>query len=226
MARMARAVVPGLPHHITQRGNRRQDVFFNDADRTVYIDLMSDWCARCGVSVWAYCLMDNHVHLIAVPETSDALARAIGEAHRRYTRHVNQRMEWTGHLWQSRFASYVMDEDHLIAAARYIERNPVEAGLSRSARAYRWSSARAHLTGKDDALVTVAPLLDIVPDWKGLVASPADTDQTALIEKHSRTGRPLGGDTFMAMLEKKLGRTLKRQKPGPKPAKDRAANRS
>ena len=217
MARLARAVAAGMPHHVTQRGNRRQDVFFCDADRELYIDLMADWCTRCGVEIWAYCLMDNHVHLIAVPEAPDGLARAIGEAHRRYTRHVNQREDWTGHLWQSRFASYAMDETHLIAAARYVERNPVEAGAVRAARDYRWSSARAHLAGRDDALCTVRPLLEIVPDWRALLRRAEDAADAALIEKHSRTGRPLGSDHFVAGLETALGRPLRKRKPGPKP---------
>jgi putative transposase len=114
-----------MPHHITQRGNRRQTTFFCEEDYAAYLELMSQWCAQEGVQVWAYCLMPNHVHLIAVPETEDGLRRAIGEAHRRYTRRVNFRQRWRGHLWQGRFASFVMDESYLLAAARYVELNPV-----------------------------------------------------------------------------------------------------
>ena len=125
MGRIARVVIPGLPHHVTQRGNRRQQTFFCDQDYRGYLALMGDWCRRCGVGVWAYCLMPNHAHLIVVPQTQDGLRRGIGEAHRRYTLAVNTRQRWTGHLWQGRFASVVMDETHLIAAARYIELNPV-----------------------------------------------------------------------------------------------------
>src|SRR3990172_7401077 len=129
MARLARVVVPGYPHHVTQRGNRRQATFFDDDDYQAYRDLMAEWCRRCGVRVWAYCLMPNHVHLIAVPGSPEALRQAVGEAHRRYTRLVNFREGWRGHLWQGRFASFVMDEGHLLAAARYVERSPVRAGL-------------------------------------------------------------------------------------------------
>jgi len=129
MARVARVVAPGLPHHVTQRGNRRMDAFFCEDDYAVYLALMAEWCARYEVVVWAYCLMPNHVHLVAVPETLEGLSRAIGEAHRRYTRHVNFREGWRGHLWQERFASFVMDQDHLLTAMRYIELNPVKAGL-------------------------------------------------------------------------------------------------
>ena len=125
MARLARIVVPGMPHHITQRGNRRQQTFFNSDDYSVYIDLMAQWCREQGVRIWAYCLMPNHVHLVAVPSSEGGLRRAIGEAHRRYTRRVNFREGWRGHLWQGRFASFVMDESYLLAAARYVELNPV-----------------------------------------------------------------------------------------------------
>lgn len=110
MARIARVVAPGLPHHITQRGNRRQQTFFEDADYQLYLELMAEWCVRCGVAIWAYCLMPNHVHLVAVPQDPEGLRRAIGEAHRRYTRHVNFRQQWRGHLWQDRFASFPLDE--------------------------------------------------------------------------------------------------------------------
>ena len=131
MARLARVVVSGVPHHITQRGNRRQATFFNEADYAAYLELMSEWCWRCGVAVWAYCLMPNHVHLIVVPESEDGLRRGIGEAHRRYSRRINFREGWRGHLWQGRFASFPMDERHLMLAVRYVELNPVRAKLCR-----------------------------------------------------------------------------------------------
>src|SRR5438105_2893425 len=125
MARIARVVAPYFPHHIIQRGNRRQKTFFNERDYHVYLSLMAEWTARLGVEIWAYCLMTNHVHLIAVPKNEMGLRTAIGEAHRRYTRHVNFREGWRGHLWQGRFASYPMEERYLLMAARYIEKNPV-----------------------------------------------------------------------------------------------------
>ena len=146
MARISRAVVPDTPHHITQRGNRRQQTFFSDADYDTYVGLMHRWCAHYGVEIWAYCLMPNHVHLVAVPEREDSLAQAIGEAHRRYTRFVNEREGWRGHLWQGRFTSYVMDERYLLACARYVETNPVRANLATQPAEWRWSSARAHLS--------------------------------------------------------------------------------
>lgn len=172
MARLARLVIPGLPHHVTQRGNRRQQTFFNDGDYKAYLELMADWCREEGVEIWVYCLMPNHVHLIAVPAREQSLRRAIGEAHRRYTRRINFREKWRGYLWQGRFASFVMDEPHLIAAARYVESNPVRAGLVSDAAEWPWSSARPHLKGRDDRLVRrPAPLLAMIPNWRAFLNS-------------------------------------------------------
>ncbi|MDI9446609.1 MAG: transposase [Planctomycetota bacterium] len=204
------------PHHVTQRGNRRQATFFCDEDYSAYLELMGQWCQEVGVAIWAYCLMPNHVHLIAVPKSADGLRRGIGEAHRRYTRRVNFREGWRGHLWQGRFASFVMDEPYLLAAARYIELNPVRAGLVVAPSDYRWSSARAHLKGKDDALVQVAPLLAMTGKWRQLLTSAVSEEQLRQFREHERTGRVLGDDAFQRRLEKKLGRVLRRQKPGPK----------
>jgi putative transposase len=216
MARLARVVVPGVPHHITQRGNRSQQTFFCDEDYEAYLDLMAEWCRHWGVEVWAYCLMPNHVHLVAVPRSEEALARAIGEAHRRYTRGVNFREGWRGHLWEGRFASFPMDEAHLLLGARHVELNPVRARLVRKPYRYRWSSAAAHLAGEDDRLVRVAPLLDRVGDWREFLAEGLSVEEAELLRQHERTGRPLGTKRFIARLERLLGRVLGRQKPGPK----------
>jgi len=215
MARIARVVAPGYPHHITQRGNRRQPTFFCDEDYLAYLDLIAEWCHKFRVEIWAWCLMPNHVHLIAVPQTEEGLARAIGEAHRRYTRRINFRENWRGHLWQERFASFPMDETHLLAAARYVEINPVAAGLVENPEDYRWSSARAHLEKKDDNLVRVQPLLAMVNDWRSFLA-PCSTEDITLIQQHERTGRPLGAATFVDELERTMGRSLRPRKPGPK----------
>jgi len=210
-------VVAGLPHHVTQRGNRRQDVFFGEEDYRAYAALVGEWCRRHAVRVWAYCLMTNHVHLILVPSTEEGLRRALGEAHRRYTRRVNFREGWRGHLWQERFASFVMDERHLLAAARYVELNPVRAGLAADPGAYPWSSAAAHLQGRDDGLVTVRPLLDLVGNWRAFLQSGLTSEEIHRIEAHGRTGRPLGDEAFVETLERRLGRVLARGQPGPKP---------
>jgi putative transposase len=220
MPRLARIVAPGFPHHVTQRGNRRMETFFGDEDCAAYIGLMREWCDRCGVEVWAYCLMPNHVHLVVVPQTADGLRKAIGEAHRRYTRRVNFRERWRGHLWQGRFASCAMDEEHVRFAARYIEHNPVKAGLVETPGAYRWSSAAAHLAARDDALVRVKPLLDRINDWASFLAGSSDGATAVALRRHERTGRPLGSRSFVQALERLLNRPLVPKKPGPKSAKE------
>lgn len=219
MARLARVVAPGLPHHVTQRGNRGQTVFFSDDDYAAYKALVAEQCAAAGVAVWAYCLMPNHVHLILVPRDEDGLRRALGEAHRRYTRRVNIREGWRGYLWQGRFSSFVMDEAHLLTAARYVELNPVRAGLVKQARAWAWSSARAHLAGRDDGLVAVAPLLELAGDWRAFLRAAPGTKELDAIHRSERTGRPLGSEGFLESLEAQLDRPLKKGKPGRKPSK-------
>lgn len=216
MARIARVVIPGMPHHVTQRGNRRMRTFFSDDDYRRYMELLGDSCRRHEVEVWAYCLMPNHVHLIAVPMRPDAFRHAFGEAHRRYTRHVNSREKWRGHLWQERFASYPMDEHHLLAAARYIELNPVRAGLAPDPWSYAWSSAAAHLRRADDGLVKVTPLLEIVPDWRGFMGGESIGEEAERFRQHERTGRPMGDADFIRKLEDSSCRVLHRRKPGPK----------
>jgi putative transposase len=214
MARIARVAAEHYPHHITQRGNRRQDTFFCDNDYRHYTQLMAEWCDQCGVAIWAYCLMPNHVHLIAVPESADGLRRAIGEAHRRYTRSINFREKWRGHLWQGRFASFVMDEHYLFAATRYIERNPVKANLVSVPEDYPWSSAKAHIEAREDDLVKVKRLLEMVDDWQQFLSADVSDKERALLQQHERTGRPLGGERFIARLESTLFRILAPHKGG------------
>jgi putative transposase len=219
MARLARVIAPGYPHHVTQRGNRRQQTFFCEADYAVYLDLLADWCAKCRVEVWAYCLMPNHVHLVAVPSDEDGLRRALGEAHRRYTRHVNLRELWRGYLWQGRFASFPMDEAHLLAAFRYIEHNPVRAGLAETPWQYPNSSAKFHVLGTADPLVRTDPCRDLVGDWSVFLGYPLDTGEIDALRAHERTGRPLGDTAFVESLERLVGRSLAPGKAGRKPKK-------
>src|SRR5271169_1078361 len=153
MARIARVVVPDLPHHVTQRGNRREPVFFEADDYRLYRRLIATAARRGRTAVWAYCLMPNHVHLIVTPADEDGLRATFAEAHRRYTGAINARFQWMGHLFQGRFGAVVMDEPHLLAAARYIALNPVTAGLVDRAEDWPWSSASG-----DDELAVVAPL--------------------------------------------------------------------
>src|SRR4029077_350468 len=203
MARIARIVIPTLPHHVTQRGNRRQPIFFEEGDYALYRDLLAERCERGGVACWAYCLMPNHVHLVLVPTTADGLVWALGETHRRYTSFINARARWTGHLFQGRFGSAVMDEEHLLAATRYISLNPVRAGLARRAADWRWSSVRAHLAGKDDALGRVRALRDRVEAFSDLISLNAGEiapHQLSALRASQTTGRPLGEAGFVERL--------------------------
>ena len=216
MTRLARIVVPGLPHHVTQRGNRREAIFFEDGDQEIYRDLLAEQCRKAEVEAWAYCLMPNHVHLILTPATAEGLGRAVGEAHRRYTNFINARGRWTGHLFQRRFASVAMDEDHLMAAVRYVSLNPVRARLAAKAADWPWSSARAHLAGRDDALARVAPVLERCPDIAALMAD-GRADGFAALRRSEGSGRPVGTADFVADLERRLGRPIARRTPGRKP---------
>ena len=210
-------MVPDVPHHVTQRGNRRQATFFNEDDYKAYLELMREWCGRCGVAVWAYCLMPNHVHLIVVPKSEDGLRRGIGEAHRRYSRRINFREGWRGHLWQGRFASFPTDWRHLMLAVRYVELNPVRAKLCRAPWRWRWSSAAAHVAGCNDSLVDVGPMLERVDDWRDYLTAGLELEQAELFRRHERTGRPLCDGTFLKRLEAKLGRVLQKKQAGRKP---------
>jgi putative transposase len=216
MSRLARFVAPGFPHHVTQRGNRRAPIFFEDGDYALYRDLLAERCRKASVACWAYCLMPNHVHLILVPTTADGLARAIGEAHRQYTGFVNARARWTGHLFQGRFSSVALDEEHLMLAARYVTLNPVRARLVQRPQDWAWSSLRAHLTGRDDGLVAVAPLLDRLGSITALVDTEPEEIALTRLRAAEATGRPLGSDDFVTQLEGLMRRRLRRQKPGPK----------
>ena len=196
------------------------ETFLCEEDYGEYLELMKTWCGRHRVEIQAYCLMPNHVPLIAAAETVDGLARPIGEAHRRYTRHVNFREGWRGYLWQGRFASFVMDEHYFLAAMRYIELNPVRARLVRRPEDWPSSSARAHLHGETDRLIgDTAAIREYIGDWKRYLALDVEEQERLRIRRHTRTGRPLGSDVFIEQLEKKLGRPLRKRKPGPKPTR-------
>jgi len=163
--------------------------------------------------------MPNHVNLVLTPRTPDGLARAIGETNRQYTGFVNARSRQTGHLFQGRSSSVALDEAHLIAAARYVVLNPVRAGLVARAEDWAWSSARAHLAGRDDGLVRVAPLLDRVgrfTDLVGVESGEADDARFAALREAESTGRPLGSADFIAELERRIGRRLQKERPGRK----------
>ncbi len=202
---------------MTQRGNRREKVFFGEDDYALYRDLLSEACRREGVAVWAYCLMPNHVHLILTPRTGEGLGRALGKAHRRYSAFVNARMRVTGHLFQARFSSVVMDEDHLMDAARYVALNPVRAGLVAKAEDWPWSSVRAHLDGRDDRLVEVAPLIERCGGrFADLLVEEPEPARIAALRDAETIGRPLGAAAFLDRLAAQTGRDPRPGKRGRK----------
>ena len=209
MPRAARFVFPGIPHHVTQRGNRRQQTFFSDADYALYLRLLRFWCDKAGTVVWAWCLMPNHVHLVLVPSRDDGLAAALAPVHRHYTREINQREGWRGFLWQGRFASAPMDEAHLHACLRYVELNPVRAGLVERAEQWRWSSARAHLGIAGDGITALAAGQERVTDWRAFLSTGLGDDERDAIRAGERNGRALGGAAFAGRLSAAVGRPLR-----------------
>lgn len=215
MARIARVVVPDLPHHITQRGVRRMPVFFSDEDRIAYLEFLREQSERFGVHFLAWCLMDNHVHFIAVPSDESSLAKGVGNAHRRYSRMINFREGWRGYLFQGRFFSCPLEGTYAVAAIRYVLRNPVRAGICDQPWEYKWSSAR-WMSGfaSSDLLARRSPLLDEIHDWKSLLED--DPIETIDIRKHTRTGRPFCSDAFLQHLESVTGRMLQLRKAGRK----------
>ncbi|MEA3010821.1 MAG: REP-associated tyrosine transposase [Sphingomonadales bacterium] len=189
MPRPARQVLPGFPHHATQRGNGRQRVFFCDGDHALYLDLLRHFCRKSGTAVWAWCLMPNHVHLILVPAHEDGLRATLAPAHTRYAVEINRRQGRCGHLWQSRFASVAMDEAHLHACLRYVELNPVRARLVDRPEAWPWSSARTHLGLASDGLTDTAPMRGRIDDWRAFLDAGLDEEDRDAIRAAERTGR-------------------------------------
>ncbi len=217
MARFARIVVPGLPHHVTQRGTRRMQVFLSEDDYRLYTRILGNQARRHALDIWAYCLMPNHVHLIVVPSGEQGLARPLGQAHQQYALEVNRQNRWTGHLWQERFASFPMDETHLLAALRYVLLNPVRAGLVEAAVDWPYSSARAHVLDQTDPLVNCRPGAERIDNWTVFLNEPID-DVIEAFRRHGRIGRPLGSETFIEQLEEITGRRLRPRKAGRKPS--------
>ena len=216
MPRIARVVVPGVPHHVTQRGNRRADVFFDDEDRRRYLFLLGQYAERHGLAIWAYCLMSNHVHVVAVPSGDASLGRAFRDAHQAYAAWMNRKMRVSGHLWQGRYFSCVLDDPHTWSCVRYVERNPVRAGLVARAEDWAWSSAAAHCGRRADPLLWPVEMPWPVPDWSAYLADEEDAD-VPTIRRQTTTGRPCGSEAFIARLESALSRRLRPKKRGPRP---------
>jgi putative transposase len=195
------------------------DVFFSDEDREEYLGLVQWMGQKYGVEFWGYCLMPNHVHWIAVPRDARGLALAMGWAHYHYTRRINFREGWRGYLWQGRFYSCPLDEAHTLAALRYVELNPVRAGLVSRPELWPWSSAKAHVKGSADRVLSAAPLIGTGAWWREFLSEGAAQEEMGQIRACTRTGRPWATESFVATLEKTLRRRLRREKPGRKAAK-------
>ena len=216
MPRIARVVVKDYPHHITQRGNYRQIVFTKDADYKFYLERLNEYHGKYNLSILAYCLMPNHVHFIVIPKNEDSLAKTFNACHMRYAHYSNKRNRLTGHLWQGRFYSCVLDDNHLYAAVRYVENNPVKAKLVKKAWDWNWSSAKERAPEKGRGLLCLADINKVmeIDDWKSYLSEKEDKEIIKEIEKSTLTGRPLGSNIFITKLEKLLGRRLKTLPPG------------
>ena len=217
MTRISRVVIPELPHHITQRGNRRQQTFFSDEDYQYYLDLLAEWSHHFEVNIWAYCLMPNHTHIIAVPKFADGLVKVMEQVHSRYTRYMNFQKGWKGHLWQARYASFPMDGSYLMNCARYVELNPVRAKLCNSPQDWIWSSALSHIEAESDGICDPAPLLEHVDCWLSFLEDGLIDEEINELQKRENSNRPLGSEDFVKRLEALTGRELLPKKRGPKP---------
>lgn len=223
MPRLARTVCAQVPHHITQRGNRREDVFFTDEDRQAYLDWLKEYAEKYKVDILAYCLMTNHIHLIAVPATEEGLQQVLKPLHMRYAQRFNRTRGWKGHVWQGRYFSSPLDDDYLWAAIRYVERNPIRAKRVRKAENYRWSSAGGHCGLRQDALLTKKPYwcrqFEGIGDWSAWLTEGDETEKLGVLRRNIEKGLPCGSDKFIHKLEKITGRALQ-YRPRGRPRKD------
>lgn len=211
--RIARFVCAGLPHHVTQRGNRRGRVFFSDADHQTYLALLREYTVKHQVAVLAYCLMPNHTHLVLVPATTPALQSTLRPLHLRYAQRINRARNWKGHLWQGRYFASVLDDRHCWAAIRYVERNPVRAGMLARAEDYRWSSAASHCGLQRDTVLTTEKhwqrQFEGIGNWSAWLAEGDENQELETLRKHACKGLPCGSDEFIDRLESSTGRRLR-----------------
>lgn len=222
MPRQARIVIPNIAHHVTQRGNYRQDVFETEDDYNRYCTWMSQYAEKYHLEILAYCLMRNHVHFIVVPRETESLARVFNTLHMRYAQYVNRKNEARGHLWQGRFYSCFMDTGHLYHAIRYVERNPVRVGIVKNAWDYRWSSSRVHAgkAGSSGLIPVSTRNFAMEPlQWKEYLQAE-DNPVVEELRLKTQRGLVLGSSKFIKRLEQKLQRSLACLNPG-RPQKKR-----
>jgi len=224
MPRTARLVVPGAPHHVTQRGNHQDEVFHTSEDRIVYLGVLEEQCEKAELEVLGFCLMTNHVHLVVVPHHEAAMAQALGRTHFRYANYFQARMKRSGHLWQNRYYSCPLSGSHLVTAMLYVEQNPVRAGLVDDALRWRWSSAGFHAGLSSEFSF---PSQDwsarfSEQDWRSLLSAPRTRDEARLLEHCTYSGKPFGEKHFIDALSERFGRSLALRAPG-RPRKERHA---
>ncbi|RIL11622.1 MAG: transposase [Proteobacteria bacterium] len=221
VSRKARIVLAGIPHHVTQRGNRKQQVFFCEEDRLFYLDLLKKYASISDVQVLSYCLMTNHVHHLLIPAEPHGLARLLKPLHMRYAQQINARYKWSGHLWQARFYSSPLDDEHFWAALRYIERNPVEAGMVQKPQDYRWSSAHLRARAKEDPYLRISQkwfdAISTIVHWSDWLEKPNDPVKVTSIRRNTQRDLPTGSDSFVKLLEDQFNRILTPRKVGRPP---------
>lgn len=218
MPRLPRTVCAGVPHHVTQRGNRREQVFFTDGDRRAYLGWLQEYAKKYEVDILSYCLMTNHVHLVAVPTTTDSLHQALKPLHMRYAQRINRARGWNGHIWQGRFFSSALDDGYLWAAIRYVERNPVRARMVKKAEDYPWSSAAAHCRLELDPILTSKSSwrkqFKSIGDWSAWLAEGDEPEKLKTLRSYVNKGLPCGSPAFISKLEKLTGRGLRNRPQG------------
>ncbi len=217
MARLARVIALDTPHHVTQRGNARRFIFDSDQDRLVYLRLLAESCLLHRLTVAGYCLLSNHVHLIAIPHRPESLSLALKNTHGRYAAYCNARAGSSGHVWQGRYYSCPLDEPHFWAALRYVERNPVRAGLVPLPEQYAWSSAAVHCGGAvGDTLVDLSLWRQAWSPaaWRDYIRTGVSGEEVEEIRRSTHTGRPMGTPEFVRGLERMLQRRLAPERGG------------
>lgn len=211
MPRIPRIVAVGYPYHITQRGNYQQSVFETDLDYAQYLKWLKTYCQKYSLKIWAYCLMNNHVHFIAVPMGEDSLARTFNTLHMKYAQYFNQKKGIKGHLWQGRFYSCILDEKHLYAAMCYVENNPLRARIVEKPYEYPWSSARGHVFRRNDPVLSDdCHLVKEIDDWLAYLLKQEDNKQEIKkLKQSTRVGYPCGDENFIRKLEGLFGKRLR-----------------
>ena len=215
MPRIPRPVAVEYPHHITQRGNYQQKVFEEEEDYLCYLEWLYDYSRKYSLNIWAYCLMTNHVHFVTVPMEINSLAKTFNTLHMRYAQYFNKKKKLKGHLWQSRFYSCILDEKHVYASVRYVENNPVRAGIVGAPHEYKWSSAKSRIYKKHNPVLSNDCFLDKeIIDWSAYLMKSGDENLVVRIRESTKAGRPCGDEGFVTKMEGLMGRELKAQPRG------------